>query len=250
MAATKGHGNPRWTREEIILALDLYFKCEGKIPSANDPRVQNLSKLLRSMPHHGGAARQNTYRNPDGVAFKLQNLRQLDTHRGLGNVSRMDRAVWDEFGTSPQKVSNLASLIRAGIDVLNTAQDEVPHYEVFSEGRVVTEAHSRLERNPRLRARLIELHRKAGDLSCELCERTSRESRSPFAESIYEAHHVIPLAVGGERVTRISDMALLCACCHRVVHKAIALAGRWLTILEVKSIVANGRDNFTSSAIL
>ncbi len=35
MAVTKGQGNPNWTRDEIILALDLYFDFEEKIPSGN-----------------------------------------------------------------------------------------------------------------------------------------------------------------------------------------------------------------------
>lgn len=79
MAVTQGHGNPKWTREETILALDLYFDCEDQIPSSNDSRVKGLSELLRSFPYHTHAARKESFRNPDGVAFKLQNLRQVAT---------------------------------------------------------------------------------------------------------------------------------------------------------------------------
>src|SRR5581483_8043912 len=99
MAVTHGHGNPAWTRDEIILALDLYLDCQGHIPSSSDPRVLALSELLRSFPYHSRAARQASFRNTDGVSFKLQNLRQVATGKGLGNVSNMDRAVWKEFGT-------------------------------------------------------------------------------------------------------------------------------------------------------
>ena len=97
MAITRGHGNPKWTRDEVILALDLYFDCAGKIPSPKDKRVIELSEILRAFPHHALAARKSSFRNPDGVAFKLQNLRQLDTGDGLGNVSQVDKAVWSEF---------------------------------------------------------------------------------------------------------------------------------------------------------
>jgi len=31
MAVTHGHGNPKWTRDETILALDLYFDCKGHV---------------------------------------------------------------------------------------------------------------------------------------------------------------------------------------------------------------------------
>jgi 5-methylcytosine-specific restriction protein A len=64
MAVTHGHGNPKWSRDETILALDLYFQCEGKIPSKSDDRVVELSKLLRNHPLHQDAAKNSTFRNP------------------------------------------------------------------------------------------------------------------------------------------------------------------------------------------
>lgn len=81
MARTQGHGNPKWTRDETILALNLYFELGGRIPPGNDSRVQELSELLRRFPYHANASRRESFRNPDGVAFKLQNLRQVATGR-------------------------------------------------------------------------------------------------------------------------------------------------------------------------
>lgn len=237
MAITSGHGNPKWTREEVILALELYFECGDRIPSATDQRVVALSELLRVFPHHSEAARKESFRNPDGVAFKLQNLRQVATGRGLGNVSQTDRAVWDELGSSPSKVKELSALIRAGINALYEVRENEPEYEVFAEGRVVTETHLRRERNPKLRARLIERRSKDKGLSCDICGKTPGTVPSNLAESIYEAHHVVPLAAGDERTTKLSDMALLCACCHRLVHKAIASQGRWLSLAEARGII-------------
>ena len=115
MAVTHGHGNPNWTRDEVILALDLYFDCKGKIPRQSDPRVKALSELLRAFPHHSAAARKESFRNPDGVGFKLQNLRQVATGKGLGNVSHTDREVWNELGHDPKRTKQLANLIRTGI---------------------------------------------------------------------------------------------------------------------------------------
>ena len=84
MARTQGHGNPDWTRDETILALALYFDCGENVPSKSDPRVQQLSALLRGLPYHAEAARKETFRNPDGVGFKLHNLRSVATGKGLG----------------------------------------------------------------------------------------------------------------------------------------------------------------------
>lgn len=112
MARTKGHGNPKWTLEETVLALDLYLDCEDCLPSGTDRRVEELSALLRSLPFHPKSKRRPTFRNSDGVAFKLQNIRQVATGIGLGNTSRMDREVWERYGHKRAEVKTLAAKIR------------------------------------------------------------------------------------------------------------------------------------------
>ncbi|MEV6744057.1 HNH endonuclease [Streptomyces sp. NPDC051080] len=34
-----------------------------------------------------------------------------------------------------------------------------------------------------------------------------------------ECHHVLPLHVAGEGHTKLSDLALICANCHRMIHR-------------------------------
>lgn len=128
MAVTSGHGNPKWSRDETILALDLYNQCAGRIPSDKDPRVINLSKILRSLRIYQDAASRPSFRNPDGVAFKLQNIRSVATGHGLKNVSKTDRQVWADLGGQPEKVRSLAQEIMAsakGLDELDSPDPEV-----------------------------------------------------------------------------------------------------------------------------
>lgn len=48
-----------------------------------------------------------------------------------------------------------------------------------------------------------------------------------------EAHHKIPLSeLTGETRTRPSDLAMLCANCHRMIHAKRP----WLTINELKEL--------------
>ena len=182
MAITHGHGNPDWTRDETILALDLYYDCKGTIPSGSDNRLKLLSQLLRSLPYHAQASRKESFRNADGVAFKLQNLRQVATGRGLGNVSKMDRIIWSELGGKSHEIKKQVELIKAGIEVVKIAGDNVDEDVEFAEGRVVTEAHKRRERNPQLRRKLIAKRRLAGSLTCDVCNYV--ESVCEFSEAI------------------------------------------------------------------
>lgn len=235
MARTQGHGNPNWTRDETILALDLYFDLDGKIPPGSDERVKALSEVLRRFPYHAEASRKESFRNADGVAFKLQNLRQIATGKGLGNVSETDRSVWADFGGSPAAVKSLAALIRAGVVASKSAEPMELDAE-FVEGRVVTELHSRREREPKLRKRLLSSRRRSGKLFCEMCGVPPLSIDTELKEAHFEAHHIIPLSSTGARTTRLSDMALLCANCHRLLHRAIAIEKRWLTIDEGRAI--------------
>lgn len=235
MARTSGHGNPNWTKDETILALDLYFDLGGKVPSGADKRVKALSETLRRLPYHAEAARRESFRNPDGVAFKLQNLRQVATGKGLGNVSEMDRQVWAVFGESAEKTKSAADLIREGIDASASLPDSDSDPE-FVEGKLITQIHSRRERDPKLRQKLLEARMKTSSLHCDMCGTLPLAKNTEYQDAQYEAHHVVPLSHLGVTKTRLSDMALLCAGCHRLLHRAISKEKRWLTVSEGRAI--------------
>jgi 5-methylcytosine-specific restriction protein A len=188
MAVTQGHGNPKSSREETFLALDLYLTLKGQVPSPKSSEIISLSELLRSLPYHAEAAKQSTFRNPDGVGFKLMNIRQVATGKGLGNVSNMDRQVWAEFGHRPDEVHRIAAAIRAGIPVASSGQ--LPDVDLeLPEGRLLTALHLRRERNPKVRGLLFDARRPSG-LRCEICELSRPRLEMSMQEAIFEAPHL------------------------------------------------------------
>ncbi|WP_428417388.1 HNH endonuclease [Methylibium sp.] len=240
MAVTKGHGNPDWTRDEIILALDLYFQCHGIVPSPNDPQVISLSGVIRSLPIHSGATKRETFRNAAGVAFKLQILRQVATGQGLSNSSKADRSAWADYGKRPDLVRELALRIREQLDTAGPSTDEVATIdedEEFAEGRVLTAVHSRRERRPEVRHRLIESRSAAGALTCDACGEGPRITDPMLAPSGFEAHHIVPLSTAGVRGTRLRDLALLCATCHRLIHQAMHVRRGWVSVPEFQGLL-------------
>ena len=51
-----------------------------------------------------------------------------------------------------------------------------------------------------------------------------------------ECHHNIPLhEKENERLTKLSDLSLLCSNCHRMIHRK----KKWLTIKELKELYEN-----------
>ncbi len=63
--------NPKWTRDELILALELYFRCKPSKINKEHPEVVRLSKLLNSLPIHPQKEKYEKFRNPNGVYMNL-----------------------------------------------------------------------------------------------------------------------------------------------------------------------------------
>jgi putative restriction endonuclease len=82
-------GQRLWTRDELILAINLYSKLPfGKMHSRN-PEVVSLAKFIN--------------RTPGSIAFKLVNFASLDPSlkergiKGASNAGNLDKEVWREF---------------------------------------------------------------------------------------------------------------------------------------------------------
>ncbi|WP_373460963.1 HNH endonuclease [Cupriavidus pinatubonensis] len=80
-------------------------------------------------------------------------------------------------------------------------------------------------------------------LACDACGEGPRISATGLCDAGFEAHHTLPLARAGESgtTTRLRDMALLCATCHRLLHRVMQTRKEWVSIADFKSLLTNGR---------
>jgi putative restriction endonuclease len=82
------YGTP-WTRDELILAFDLYCRIPFSKTKANNPHVIELANALN--------------RTPASMARKLGNFGSLDPElqnrhiSGLVHTSKLDKEIWQEF---------------------------------------------------------------------------------------------------------------------------------------------------------
>jgi hypothetical protein len=108
-----------WTREEIILAMDLYATVGafggGPIPGNSSVQIVQLSDLLKRLSAYPPEQQGEKYRNPDGVYLKLMNLRAIQTEgaHGMNAYSQLDAAVWREFADDLPRLHTEAAAIRA-----------------------------------------------------------------------------------------------------------------------------------------
>jgi 5-methylcytosine-specific restriction protein A len=218
--------NPAWATDELILALDVYLRQRGRIPSPRDAEIVDLSDLLNRLPIHTVRPDLEKFRNPNGVVLKITNFAALDPQypgAGMSRGGRLDSVVWDQYAVRPLELRQVADAIRAaGGSVLLPAAPEPGEEEIeASEGRLLVRLHQSRERNKRLVARkkATELARQ-GSLPCEICGFDFAATYGPLGEQFIEAHHILPLAKAGTTTTRLADLALVCSNCHRMLHRA------------------------------
>ena len=106
--------NRRWSREELVLALDLYFKIGASYKT--HPDVIDLSECLNRLSDAGLEADSNRFRNPSGVAMQLGNFARLDGNysgAGLTHGGRLEQVVWDEFSDKRTELVSEATNIKS-----------------------------------------------------------------------------------------------------------------------------------------
>ena len=231
--------NPTWTRDELILALDLYFRVNPLHTSEKHPKIQDLSALLNALPVHKARPDAAVFRNPNGVYMKMCNYLRLDPSyegKGLERGGKLEEVIWEEFAEDPKRLKATADAIREGHTTVSPAEvaAEVPSDdEEFSEGSVLTAIHKRRERSPTLsRKKKQRVLQSTGRLACEVCGFDFAERYGPLGAGFAECHHTTPVSeLDRGSKTRLSDLAIVCANCHRVIH----LSRPMLTIEQLQS---------------
>ena len=70
--------NPPWHKDELILALELYFWEPAARGSKSHPDVIELSELLNRLNIHPSIPPGTKFRNANGVGMKLSNFLRFD----------------------------------------------------------------------------------------------------------------------------------------------------------------------------
>ena len=243
MSDTLNARNPTWSRDELILALDLYARFKGNPPSKNDRSVVELSDLLNRMGSQI-ANRTSEFRNPNGVYMKVMNFRRFDPvyldqgKSGLQRGGKLENEVWADFADAPDRLADTANAIREIVTTEQIPQASFEDDDEFAEaeeGRILTRIHRRRERSRELVDRKkASVLKRNGCLKCEACSFDFEIRYGERGKGFIEAHHIKPLHMlkPGER-TRLEDLALICANCHRVIHTQRP----WLTNDELRQLI-------------
>lgn len=238
--------NPPWTRDELILALDLYFRCDPRHASERTPEIVALSTLLRNSGIHQEPYDPETFRNPPGVYMKLRNFLAYDpsySGKGLAAGGKLERVIWDQFAHQRDRLHAVAQAIRLRIggDVVRCPAAESPasiaeDEDEYPEGRVLFRSHRVLELSSALvQRKKNETIRESGVIECEVCGFSYSRTYGQLGEGYIECHHTKPVSRMklGEK-TNLADFILVCSNCHRMLHRG----GETMTVEDLRRILS------------
>ncbi|GAB3494028.1 hypothetical protein GCM10027341_09690 [Spirosoma knui] len=227
--------NPAWQRDELILALDVYFRENYNKLGPNSQVVKELSQTLNSLPIFSNEVRALTFRNVDGVYMKLGNFLAIDPddeREGLPRYGKLDEIVFYEFYQDRDKLHQLALTIRESVKDeetrTNISQVEGSEDESYSarEGAIILKLHKYRERDRSLvKKKKDSVLKKVGYLACEVCSFRYDQVYGPLGVGYIECHHTKPVyLMKPNESTYLTDLALVCANCHRMLHRDLALS--------------------------
>lgn len=103
-----------------------------------------------------------------------------------------------------------------------------------TEGGLRYRTHRLRERSAALvRAKKADVLERRGRLACEACDLDYAERYGDLGEGFIECHHRAPLDAG-ERESTLEDLAVVCANCHRMLHRSRCT----LTVEEMRERLA------------
>lgn len=222
--------NPKWHRDEIILALDLYFDPNRGSLDKKNPKIIELSKILNQLPLFANKPDEQRFRNPNGVTLKLCNFLPFDEGykgKGMTRNSKLDKEIFYEYASIEKRtdLKVIAANIKASIDIkivtaTSLLQEDDP---IAYEGSISYRWHKVIERNPAIvekkKRSILNAH---GKLACEICDFDFERVYGELGKGFIECHHKIPLSqIDHETPTLLSDLSLVCANCHRIIHRNI-----------------------------
>ncbi len=175
--------------------------------------------------------------NPGHYSFYLPNRGLTNPIVNLENKlghsqSVTQEEIWDLFQNSFCDSSSI------GLPLVNQVDEILGQLE----GDKVVKEHIRQELTRRnasivLRAKSEALKRGKGRILCECCDFDFLKVYGTHGNTFIEGHHKIHLSAG-ERITKISDIALVCSNCHRMLHRKNS-KGKYFLVDELRRLVKN-----------
>ncbi len=163
---------------------------------------------------------------------QICNIKTIEKRGGADlPIEQKQKFVWDRFDKlDPKLLAHIPDLHQNNLDV-----DEY----VAMEGRerTILRLHKFRERDPKAIKQAKEKAKIEKRFFCEVCLFDFKKQYPGLGDDFIECHHKQPISKGGIRKTKAGDLAIVCANCHRMLHRKY-ISGEYLTIDELRQIIS------------
>lgn len=241
--------NPKWHRDEIIIALDLYFDLNRGTIDKKNAKIIEVSRVLNELPLFSDRPDAQRFRNPNGVSLKLSNFLAIDDSyegKGMSGGSKLDKQIFDEFVNQKEKLHSIATEIKLitqnqelKTKIATIEEDDLTKNDGVLEGEIFYKLHKLRERDQKIvESKKSQYYNTFGILDCEVCKFEFQPFYGDIGKGFIECHHKNPLFTLKSTVkTKIDDLALVCSNCHRMLHRS----SKFLSIDELATMIRYDR---------
>jgi putative restriction endonuclease len=184
-------GSGTWTRDEHLVALDLYLNYPDVVEDSNDRQVKDVADLIG--------------RSANAVALRLGNYRHLDPEstKGLENVSQDCREIWADYYGNEDELAYEAERARERLQEDTSTDDQGTETESGIETGETTISGTARQGQRDFRAVIQERY----DGECIICGLSQ--------SGLLQAGHILPWSEEPELRSDPSNGLLLCYNHHR-----------------------------------
>ncbi len=222
--------NPDWTREELILALDLYFDLDQGQMHKGHPDVIRISKELRALNIHQEIPDWKKFRNPSGVSRRLGNFKTMDSGykgEGLPNSGKLAKVVFNEFANHRDKLKKEAEIVRILYLKPKNENPKVSELEGNYKSEFLFQYHKNRETDPlvmKVKKEMVLLETRK--LKCEICGFDSLAFYGEIGNDLMEIHYDKEMKTEpGLESSDMNDFVIVCSNCHSALDKNFGLLG-------------------------
>jgi len=154
------------------------------------------------------------------------NVCKLENVSNIGNIAEMQLNIWQKF--AEYFISSERQSMETTSEIIEELKITNPEISV-AEGKLRLIDHIVKERNHKIVREKKQQAINSKTLNCEVC---TFSFQKVYQTNYIECHHLSPISIGGVRETKLEDLALVCANCHRMLHTKFD--GCFLSIEELR----------------
>jgi len=204
--------NFKFSRDEVILALDVLFQSDQKHLAAEKCKIKELSELLNQLPIHSTVNRDAQFRNETGV------FRQIALFRGScgsgkrdPNVGSLFFVIANEYEDRHEELHRIAQSIRRNIPYFDATYGSPDEASGFPEGALLWHLHCLTEKR--------ESAKIPPEKRCCICQLEPEMIYRSDADLLEQHLTIDPAQMDGKRKYLEKDYITVCPNCHEALHR-------------------------------